>query len=142
MKTRTLLLLSVATALAILLAGGVFLLQLSNQQDSAQPAELGVPVSVGDVTITVFGSTESADDLLVDVEIGGVDDIDGIDSLRLVTGDRRLTPRFGSAGGRCTSITVAPQRCVVEFDVGAVESSSRVLVMRRGDDQVNWVLTG
>ncbi len=34
MKTRTLLLLSVGTALAILLAGGVLLFQLSNEQNA------------------------------------------------------------------------------------------------------------
>jgi hypothetical protein len=30
--------------------------------------------------------------------------------------------------------------CRIDFDVGAVETSSRVLVMRRGDEQTNWRL--
>ena len=53
MKTRTLLLLSVATALAILLAGGVFLLQLSNQRQTSESVAVGAPARVGDVSITV-----------------------------------------------------------------------------------------
>ena len=70
----------------------------------------------------------------------GVDDIDGIESFRLVTGDQSLEPESAPADGRCTEITDAVQRCQLEFDISAVESSSRFLVMRRGDEQRNWVL--
>jgi hypothetical protein len=143
MKTRTLLLLSVGTALAILLAGGVFLLQLANQDDAAVPASIGDAAQVGDVTVTVLAAEESGGVLAVDVEIGGLDDEDGIDTFRLVTGDRRLSPlRAGSADaeGRCRSITVEATVCRIDFDVSASETSSRVLVMRRGDDQMNWRL--
>ena len=58
MKTRTLLLLSVAMALAILLAGGVFLVQLANEQAAVEPTDLGQATDVGDVTVTVFGLVE------------------------------------------------------------------------------------
>ena len=92
MKTRTLLLLSVGTALAILLAGGVFLLQLASQDGAAVMASIGDPAQVGDVTVTVLAAEESGGVLAVDVEIGGLDDDDGIDTFRLVTGDRRLSP--------------------------------------------------
>ena len=81
MKTRTLLLLSVAVGLAILLAGGVFFLQLANQSTAVEPADIGdggrrsatsrSPSSQRRQRPTVFA---------VDVEIGGVDDSDGIDS--------------------------------------------------------------
>jgi hypothetical protein len=74
------------------------------------------------------------------VEIGGVDDLDGIDSFRLITGDRRLDPVTAPADGRCVEITVEAQRCRIEFDVSAADGSSRVLVLRRGDEQRNWVL--
>ena len=53
MKTRTLLLLSVGTALAILLAGGVLLFQLSNEQNAVDSIQLGSEVQVGDVSIVV-----------------------------------------------------------------------------------------
>jgi hypothetical protein len=142
MKTRTLLLLSVGTALAILLAGGVFLLQLAAQDDAAELAEIGNPARVGDVTVTVLGADETGGIMAVDVEIGGLDDADGIDTFRLVTGDRRLAPLHAGDGasGRCASITVRTTVCRIDFDVSATETSSRVLVMRRGDDQTNWRL--
>jgi hypothetical protein len=139
MKTRTLLLLSVGVGLAILLAGGVFLFQLSNETASVEPAAIGEAVSVGDVDVTVVGVSETASLLAVDVEVGGVDD--SVDSFVLVTGDRRLDPLGTPADGRCSELTVAPQRCRLEFDVSAAEGSSRVLILRRGDEQRNWVLS-
>ena len=140
MKTRTLLLLSVGVGLAILLAGGVFLFQLSTESAAVEPAAIGEAVSVGDVDLTVLDTTEGAALLAIDVEIGGVDDLDGIDSFRLITGDRRLDPVTAPADGRCVEITVEAQRCRIEFDVSAADGSSRVLVLRRGDEQRNWVL--
>lgn len=152
MKTRTLLLLSVGTALAILLAGGVLLFQLSNEQATVDTIELGRVVQVGDASIAVNDATvadQAADPatdaagaqlLAVAIDIGGVDDPDGLDSFRLVTGDRSLTPIAAPADGRCTAITVDVVSCRLDFDVSGTETSSRVLVMRRGDEQANWRL--
>lgn len=137
MKTRTLLLLSVGVGLMILLAGGVLLLQLANESAAVQPAEVGEAVEVGDVDVVVLGAQEGAT-FAVDVELGGVDD--DLSGFSLATGDRRLQPLTTDADGRCTEITVAEQRCRIEFDVSAADGSNRVLVLRRGDEQRNWVL--
>jgi len=137
MKTRTLLLLSVGVGLMILLAGGVLLLQLANESAAVEPAEIGEAVEVGDVDVVVFGAQEGAT-FAVDVELGGVDD--DLSGFSLATGDRRLQPLTTDADGRCTEITVAEQRCRIEFDVSAADGSNRVLVLRRGDEQRNWVL--
>ena len=137
MKTRTLLLLSVGVGLMILLAGGVLLLQLANESAAVEPAEVGEAVEVGDVDVVVFGAQEGAT-FAVDVELGGVDD--DLSGFSLATGDRRLQPLTADADGRCTEITVAEQRCRIEFDVSAADGSNRVLVLRRGDQQRNWVL--
>ena len=137
MKTRTLLLLSVGVGLMILLAGGVLLLQLANESAAVEPAEVGDVVQVGDVDVVVFGAQEGAT-FAVDVELGGVDD--DLSGFSLATGDRRLQPLTTDADGRCTEITVAEQRCRIEFDVSAADGSNRVLVLRRGDEQRNWVL--
>ena len=142
MKTRTLLLLSVGTALAILIAGGVLLFQLSSEQDAVEPTRLGEAVTVGDVEITVVGASEGTGDFVVEVQIGGVDDLDGLDDFRLITGDRQLAPIAAAAEGRCAEIAVEPQRCAIAFDTSAASTSSRVLVMRRGDQQRNWNLGG
>lgn len=140
MKTRTLLLLSVGTALMILLAGGALLLQLSAQDTPTTTSPLGEVVRTGDADVTVLDAEQFGDMLVVSVEIGGVDDPDGIDSFRLVTGDRRLEPLAPVEGDRCDGITEATQRCLVEFDVGASDGTSRVLVVRRGEDQSIWRL--
>ena len=145
MKTRTLLLLAVGTALAILLAGGVLLFQLSNEQNAVHSIQLGSKVQVGDVSIVVHDATPvgaSADRpvLGVDVSIGGVDDPDGLDSFLLVTGDRSLAPIDAPSDGRCTEITTEVVECRLDFDVSGSETSSRVLVIRRGDQQANWRL--
>jgi hypothetical protein len=141
MKTRTLLLLSVGTALAILLAGGVLLFQLSNEQSTVDTIGLDRQVQIGDVSIIVDDvATEGSEVLGVVVELGGVDDPDGLESFRLVTGDRSLTPMTAPAEGRCTEITTDVVGCRLDFDVSGTETSSRVLVMRRGDQQANWRL--
>ena len=137
MKTRTLLLLSVGVGLMILLAGGVLLLQLANESAAVEPAEVGEAVEVGDVDVVVLGAHEGAT-FAVDVELGGVDD--DLSGFSLATGDRRLQPLTTASDGRCTEITVAEQRCRIEFDVSAADGSNRVLVLRRGDEQRNWVL--
>lgn len=139
-KTRTLLLLSVGTALLILLAGGALLFQLSTQDTVSDATPLNTETSIGDATIAVLGSTVVGEMLSVSVDIGGVDDVDGIDSFRLVTGDQRLSPIAAPGDGRCDGITAVPQRCVIEFDVSASGGSSRVLVMRRGEEQATWRL--
>ena len=141
MKTRTLLLLSVGVGLMILLAGGVLLLQLANESAAVEPAEVGEAVEVGDVDVVVLGAQEGTTEgatFAVDVELGGVDD--DLSGFSLATGDRRLEPLTTDADGRCTEITVAEQRCRIEFDVSAADGSNRVLVLRRGDEQRNWVL--
>ena len=140
MKTRTLLLLSVATALMILIAGGVLLLQLSGQDATTETAPIGTPVRVGDAEITVSGSSVDGSVLRVDVEIGGVDDPRGVEAFALVTGDQRLNPITTPADGRCEQITDEARTCTIDFDVGATEGSSRVLVVRRGEAQATWRL--
>lgn len=141
MKTRTLLLLSVGTALMILVAGGVLLFQLSSQDSAPAPVEIGERVAVGDADIVVLGVEDRDGVLSVAVEVGGVDDADGIDSFRLVTGDRRLAPIGAPADGRCAELTVPAQRCTVDFDVTSTSGSSRVMVVRRGDQQATWRLS-
>ncbi len=141
MKTRTLLLMSVAVALAILLAGGVFLFQLSNESATVDVAAIGVEVEVGDVHVTVLDAAEAGGTVAVTVDLGGVDDADGMDSFRLITGSDPLAPVMAPADGRCASITVARQQCRIDFDVSGGEGSNRVLVLRRGDEQRRWDLT-
>ena len=102
--------------------------------------DFGTAVDVGDVEVTVIGAEVLGDELAVSVTLAGVDDIDGVESFRLVTGDRRLDPIAAPKPGRCIEITVAAQDCVIEFDISASQGTSRVLVLRRGEDQATWRL--
>ena len=99
---------------------------------------VGEAVRVGDVDVIVLGSDETDTLFSVEVEVGGVDD--DLSGFTLATGDRRLEALGAPATGRCTEITVADQQCRIEFDVSAADGSNRVLVLRRGDQQRNWVL--
>ena len=141
MKTRTLLLLAVGTALMILLAGGVLAVQLSGQERAAAPNGIGDLVTVGDVQVTVLAVEDLGNLLSVSVELGGIDDADGIDSFRLVTGDQRLSPVAAPADGRCATLTLSLQRCRIDFDTASTEGSTRIMVLRRGEDQATWRLS-
>lgn len=130
--------LSVMTALMIVIAGGVLLVQLTGAETTSTPTPFSEPAMVGDLDITVFDVDDTGSTVSVDVSIGGVDD--GLDSIRLVTGDQRLTPIGAPDEGRCSEITIDVQRCTIDFDTSASSTSSRVLVVRRGDDQATWRL--
>jgi hypothetical protein len=45
------------------------------------------------------------------------------------------------ADGRCTRITVATQQCRLDFDLSGSDAPNRVLLLRRGDEQIRWDLT-
>lgn len=137
MKTRTLLLLALACGLAIMLAGAVMLFQLTRENVAGEPALVGQPVDVGDMTVTVDGADEAGGVLSVSVRIGGVDDPDGAAAFRLIASGRPI----GQAPGGCGATTVAEQECELLFDVSTADGTSRVLFYERGDDQARWVLS-
>jgi hypothetical protein len=140
MKTRTLLLLALACGVAIMLAGAVFLVQLSGQDDVEPPIALGDSATAGDMTVVVDGADESAGFLDVAVRIGGVADDDGAGGFRLIASGRAVEPVTDGVDGGCGPTTVAEQTCIVRFDVSAADGTSRVLFYERGEDGVRWVL--
>lgn len=140
MRTRTLLLLAVVCGLAILLAGGIQLLRLTGSESAdAEDLRIGDTATAGDATVTVVSAEEEAGVLTVALRAGGVDDPRGIDGFTLVvTGDvlRPLAPEAGD----CVGFTEATVDCDVRFDTGDVEGRTRVLLLRRGEDQRRWSL--
>jgi len=138
-------LLSLASGLAIMLAGAVFLFQLAGQSDVEESIELGSPARVGDMDVTVDESTESDGSLVVTVRLGGVDDSDGASGFRLIASGRPVGPApIGPANGGairpCGATTVAETTCVLRFDVTDADGTSRVLFYDRGDERARWVL--
>lgn len=143
MRTRTLLVLAVGCGLIILVAGVFQLLRLADQEEgSVRALAVGVPATIGDLTITVEGFEEDAGQALVALELGGVDDADGADEFRLVVPGTSLasTAVADAELPACIGTTVAAQRCALAFDVSGVNGSSRVLLYRRGDERVRWDL--
>jgi hypothetical protein len=140
MKTRTLLLLALACGVAIMLAGAVFLVQLTGQDDVEPPVALGDTATAGDMTVVVDGADESAGFLDVTVRIGGVVDDDGAAGFRLIASGRAVEPVGGGFDGACGPTAVVARTCVVRFDVSSADGTSRVLFYERGEDGVRWVL--
>ncbi len=134
MKTRTLLLMSVICGLAILLAGGVLLIQIVNRSEVREPSSIGEAVRIGDMIVIVESSRELPEGFEVDLVIGGVDDPDGVDGFRMIAAAR---PAPLIAG--CGPIEIAPLPCTLVFDVSGAQGS-RQLFYERGDQSARWVL--
>ncbi len=141
MRTRTLLLLAVSCGLAILLAGGIQLFRLSNQQTPAPPLAVGATGSAGDATVTVedVDTTDSA--LVVTVTLAGVDDPEGLDGFSLVAPNSRIAPAADdTVDTACTGFTVAEVTCTLSFPTEGLTGTDRQLLLIRADDQVRWKL--
>jgi len=134
-KTRTLLLLAVTCGLAILLAGGIQLLRVANQQSPAKPLAIGQSAKVGDATVTVDAVDTSDAELTVTIRVSGVDDGNGGAGFTLVT-DQPMAP----VDNDCTAFTVAERRCQMRFALGATRSQARVLVFSRATELIRWNL--
>jgi len=137
MRTRTLLLLAVSCGLAILLAGGVQLYRISNQQ-STPLLRIGDTGTVGDARVTVESVRQAGDRLVVTVVLGGVDDEGGIDGFRLVAPNRRVAPSAGA--GSCTRFTVVATKCDLVFATDGLDGSVRQLLFERADERARWSL--
>jgi hypothetical protein len=138
MRTRTLLLLAVGCGLAILLAGGIRLLSVSTSSSSDH--RIGESARAGDLVVTVVALHESAGRAEVAIRWSGVDDPDARAGLHLVVPGAALSPLADGVVGSCAAVTVAEQSCTLAFDTHAVQGTTRVLLLRRGEDQVRWTL--
>jgi hypothetical protein len=137
MKTRTLLMLALACGLAIMMAGAVFLFQLSTQDEPPEPTPIGEQVQVGDMVVSVNQIDEAGGVLTVGVEIGGITDDQPADEFRLIASGRAEQV----ASTTCAPSTSLVVACVVVFDVSMADGVSRVLFYERGDDRARWVLS-
>ena len=84
MRTRTLLLLAIGCGLVILLAGGIQLLRVGGQQQSAKLLTVGEPGKAGDVTVQLASSSVRDSSLIAAIRIGGTDDPNGLAGFTLV----------------------------------------------------------
>ena len=136
MRTRTLLLLAVGCGLAILLAGGIQVLRLSGQRQSAKLLVVGQTGRAGDVDVELLSSSTSDSQLVAVVRIGGAVDGDGIDGFKLVAPGKVLTVTAST----CRGIAVAPAECELSFTTSGLQGTARELIFRRANEQLRWVL--
>jgi len=136
MRTRTLLLLAIGCGLAILLAGGIQLLRVGGQQQSATLLNAGEQGQAGDVEVTLLRSSVEGTSLVAALRVGGVDDPQGFDGFTLV-GPGKVAAVGSST---CAAITVAVTDCTLTFDTAGMQGTSRQLILRRADVQLRWVL--
>ncbi len=137
MKTRTLLLMALGCGLAIMLAGAVFLVQLTRQDDPQPPLLVGATATVGDMTVSVDESIEIAGQLTVTVTLKGAADELPADDFRLIASGR--STEVAETSCAATAVDSA-ETCTVTFDVTAVDGVSRVLFYERGEEQARWML--
>lgn len=136
MKTRTLLLLAVASGLIILLAGSIKLFLIADEKPPAHLA-VGEAGTIGDMTVTVLSVDRVGGETYVGVTLVGVDDPDGAMSWVLgVVGEqlRPMTPP-SSVGTGCQATSVdEPTECVLAFRTSAIG----VLTYGRADETIRW----
>ena len=136
MRTRTLLLLAIACGLVILLAGGIQLLRVGGQEQTAKVLATGEPGKAGDVTVELVSSTVKGSALVAVVHIGGVDDPEGLGGFTLVAPGKVVAV----ASSTCAGVVVAGTDCSLTFDTAGMPGSSRQLIFHRADAQLRWVL--
>ena len=136
MRTRTLLLLAIACGLVILLAGGIQLLRVGGQEQTAKLLATGEPGKAGDVTVELVSSSVGVDNLVAVVLVGGTDDPDGLDGFTLV-GPGGVLPVTTSD---CNGISVDQLDCTLTFATTGMQGTSRQLIFHRADQQLRWVL--
>ena len=137
MKTRTLLLLAVACGLAILVAGGIKLFLVADEQQPTHLA-IGESTKIGDMTVGVESARVESGQLLVSVSLIGVDDPDGARSWVFGNGSEQLRPldppdRAGTPCG--ATARDAPTACVLAF---ATNDAHGVLRYERADETARW----
>jgi hypothetical protein len=131
MSTRRLILLALVCGLAILIAGGVKLLQVADQDASVEILGLGDVALVGDMDVTVTQVQRRGDATLVSIELGGVATPDAADGWVMLGDGERHEPR-----GACGAVPeTGILRCDLTFDpVDRVQA----VAYARGGEQRQW----
>lgn len=129
-------LLALGCGLAIMVAGAVFLFQLTQRSEVAEPTPIGQVVDVAEMSVTVDEFGEEEGTLRVAVTIGGTEDLDPAADFRLIASGRPVS----ISSSTCPPVDGTGASCEITFDVSAADGSSRVLFYDRGEERARWVL--
>lgn len=141
MRTRTLLILAAVCGLAILLAGGLKLLQVSTDPPEVTTLAIGESSRIGDMTVAVNAVDQREDATVVDVSLSGVAGEEAIDGWRLwADGSGTLLDPRRVEETTCDDVVVPETgtvECTLVFD--AVDTIQGVIHLRAGE-QRQWAL--
>lgn len=141
MSTRKLILTALVCGLAILIAGGVKLIQVADRETTVEVLGFGDTAVLGDMTVSVLEIADTADATLVTVSMVGVDLASGAeDGWRMLADGKVAEPLLmqdqPDACG-ATSATTAVE-CVVAFGPA---SKTRTVAYVRAGEQRQWSAT-
>lgn len=135
MSTRKLILTALICGLAIMLAGGIKLLQVANDDTELIVHALGVEQTLSDMTVTVSKVDQNAEMTAVTISARGVQDADPVEGWRLLAGGQVLLP-LNPQTETCRATDVVETRtCVIEFP--SSQGSVTVAYIRAGA-QSQW----
>lgn len=135
-KTKTLLLLSLGCAFAILAAGAGLFLRLDGGQATDVPVAIGEEVEVGDVFVTVNGIEQRGTTAAVLVSVRGIAAVDISNSFAVIAAGAslELVPKV------CAVDATTTTTCDVEFLLPSSTDAPYVFLATRGEERVRWVL--
>jgi hypothetical protein len=144
MSTRRLVLLALLCGLAILLAGGVKLVQVVGEQPVVQVLSFGESARLGDVDVTVLGVRNDERRTIVEVSLAGPAGTDAVTGWRLLA---RIDGRVGDplepvvdpedVPSACTVLAGADEPVVCSIVFAPTERVSVVAYGRAGE-QRQW----
>lgn len=143
MSTRKLILTALLCGIAIVLAGGIKLFQVANEDAKVTILPLNEKAVLGDMTVAVLSVTPQADRTVVTVLMSGVDGADAVEGWRMLAGGQ-VTSVLGKPWDRidspaCATTTVAGGKCSLVFP--AAEGTVTVAYLRAGQ-QSQWSVAG
>lgn len=115
MSTRKLIFTALICGLAIMLAGGIKLLQVANDDTELIVHSFGVEQTLSDMTVSVTKVEQSATTTEVTISARGVQDADPVEGWRLLAGGQVLIPLDPQTEMCRATDTVETTTCVIEF---------------------------
>ena len=135
MSTRKLIFTALICGLAIMLAGGIKLLQVANDDTEVVVHPLGVEQTLSDMTVAVLKVEQNATMTAVTISARGVQDADPVEGWRLFAGGELVLP-LNPQSETCRATDVVETRsCVVEFPPS---EGSVTVAYSRASTQSQW----
>jgi hypothetical protein len=135
MSTRKLIFTALICGLVIMLAGGIKLLQVANDDTEVILHALGVEQTLSDMTVAVLKVEQNATMTTVTISGRGVQDADPVEGWRLLAGGEVVVP-LNPQSETCRATDVVETRsCLIEFPPS--QGSVTVAYIRAGA-QSQW----